>query len=168
MKRLLCVLCCIALLPIFSGCRNKEEEILEPANFYYLKENITYNSEHGVICPEVREAAGLHKDLMMFIKLYLQGPESSAFEAAIPDDVTLVTCAVINETVTLTLSENFSKLSGARLSAACTALLLSVRDFTGAESIRISAKDSLLDEKEDIYLTIDDIVLIDSVVQDEA
>lgn len=168
MKRLLCILCCIVLLPIFGGCRDREEEILEPANFYYLKENITYNSAYGVICPEIRESADLHKDLTMFIKLYLKGPESSEFEAAIPGDVSLVTCAVINETVTLTFSENFSKLSGAKLSAACTALLLSVHDFIGAESIRVSAKNSLLDEKEDIYLTMDDIVLIDSVVQDES
>ena len=167
MKRLLCVLCCILLLPVTSGCKRNQTEILEPANFYYLNKDIVYNSAAGVISYEIREAADMHKDLTVFLNAYLQGPESSKLESAIPADVELITCAVIDETVTLTFSEGFAKLSGARLSSTCTALLLSVHDFTGAESIRIRARDSLLDEKEDIYLTMNDIVLIDTVVQSE-
>lgn len=167
MKRMLCILCCVLLLPAFLGCKNNQTEFLEPANFYYLNKDITYNSASGVISPEIRETVDMHGDLTVFLNAYLQGPESSNLEPAIPADVKLVTCAVIDKTVTLTFSEGFANLSGARLSSACTALLLSVHDFTGAESIRVCAKNSLLDEKEDIYLTINDVVLIDTVVQPE-
>lgn len=165
MKKQLLAFCMVFFL-LLAGCNHKKSEIQLPSNFYYLNRNISYNSTSGVICPEVRETADIRNDLTMFIKRYLEGPNSAGLEAVIPSDTRLVTCAMINDTVTLTFSEEFAKLSGTRLSIASSALLLSVNSFNGAERIHICAENSLLDEKEDIILTLDDIVLIDSIVQD--
>ena len=79
--------------------------------------------------------------------------------------VYVVSCQIDADRVILVMSSQFSNLSGIELTTACSALLMTIHDYTGAQTLQISAKDAQLDDKNEIILTMDDIVLIDTVEQ---
>lgn len=161
MKKLCVLLCCCLLLQMLGACSGKEEEFEVPVNFFYCSKEVSYNSPTGVIQPETREGKGYYDNLSAFLNAYLRGPISQELESLIPADVYLVSCEVHHHTAKVVLSAQMSKLSGVDLSAACGALLLSIHSFSGVETLLISAKDSQLDDKDEIVLNIEDIVLID-------
>ena len=49
MKKICYLLSCLILLQLLMGCSNKEKEILQPVNLYYINSEISYNTENGVI-----------------------------------------------------------------------------------------------------------------------
>ena len=161
MKKLSILLCTVIILQMFCSCSKNEEEFNEPVNFYYYNNEVVYNSLTGVICPEVREGAGYHGNLTALLQSYLNGPKSDTVRSIIPSDVYLVSCELNNDEVQILFSKPFEKLSGIDLSTACCALLLTVHDYTGANTIVISAKDGKIDDKDYVTISMDDIVLVD-------
>ena len=167
MKRITCILICILFILALSACKDKEAELQVPSNYYYVNTNISYNAPDSVIRAEARETVNFYGNLEMFLNSYLDGPKSSALESYIPSDTKLVSCVVTNRTAEIVLSEEFSKLTGVRLSTACSAMLLTVHDYIGTETIIVSAENSLLDEKYEIQITMNDVVLMDSVPMED-
>ena len=163
MKKLCILICCVLLLQMLCACNGKNEELKAPVNFYFRNKEITYDSPTAVIYPEVREGAGFHENLTAMLRSYFLGPNSSDLERFIPTDVYMVSCEHTADEVTIVMSNQFTKVTGVDLTAACSALLLTVHDFTGAETLKISAKDAQLDDKDEIVMSIEDIVLIDMV-----
>lgn len=164
MKRITIFLCCVLLLMNLCSCSGKDEEFKEPVNFYYCNKEISYNSPTGVIQPEVREGVGYYGNLSAFLRAYLRGPISYELRSFIPSDVYLVSCEVSENMATVVLSAQFAKLSGVDLSAACSALLLTIHDYTGSDTLQVSAKDTQLDAKDVFVISMDEIVLMDTSV----
>jgi len=167
MRKICLVLCCVLLLQILCSCADKNEEFENPVNFYYINKEISYNSPSGVIYAEKREGAGFHGNLTAFLHAYLQGPSDTELQTLIPSDVYLVSCSMEDNEASILFSTRFSKLSGVKLSTACTALLLTIHEYTGAETVKISAKDAKLDDEDVIVLSMDDIILMDSTSMNE-
>lgn len=163
MRKICILIVCIMILQILCGCAGKKQEFQDPVNFFYCNKEFSYNSPTGVIRAEVREGAGFHGNLTACLRAYMLGPSSTDLQRLIPTNVYMVSCENMGDEVTIVMSSQFSELSGVELSAACSALLLTVHDFTGAETLRISAKDSRLDDKDELLLNLADIVLIDTV-----
>ena len=161
MKKICFLLCCILILQLLWGCAGKKDEFKEPVTFYYCNKDIVYNSDSGVISPEVREGASYHGNLASFLRAYLLGPASSDLQRFIPADVQLISCQVDGDTVSLIMSNQMTQLSGVALSMACSALLLTVNGYSGAQTLRLSVEDGQLDGKNEIVLSVDDIVLMD-------
>lgn len=162
MKKLCILICCVILLQMVLGCNRKEETFKEPINLYYCSNEITYNSASGVISPEIREGAGMHGNLNAFLHAYLTGPQSTNLHTLIPSDVYLVSCEIDEREISIVLSKSFSKLTGIDLTTACSALLMSIHEYSGAETMRISVKDGQLDDKDEMLFSMNDIVLIDN------
>lgn len=162
MKKICILICCCLLLQMLCSCSGKKEEFEDPVSFFYCNREIAYNSPTGVIQAETREGSGFQGNLTAFLNAYLRGPVSTELESPVPSDVSLVSCERNGDTVTIVLSAQFSKLTGIELSTACSALMMTVYDYTGAETLQVRAKDSQLDDKNEIVLGIDDIVLIDA------
>ena len=162
MKKISILLCITLILQMLCACASKQEELKEPVNFYYCKNEATFNSPTGVIFPEVREGAGYHGNLTGFLQSYLNGPKSNDVSSFIPSDVYLVSCEVNQDKVMIVFSKSFEKLSGINLSTACCALLLTVHDYTGANTIVVSAKDGKIDDKDTVTFSMDDVVLMDN------
>ena len=165
MKKLSLLICCALLVQLLCSCMTDKEDIKEPVNFYYCNSNIAYNSPTGVIQAEVRESSGFQGNLLACLRAYLQGPVNSELKRFIPADVYIVSCQIEADMVNLVMSSQLSDLSGIELTTACSALLMTIHDFTGVQTLQISAKDAQLDDKDQIILTMDDIVLIDTVEQ---
>lgn len=162
MKKL-CILICLSLiLQMLGGCSRKEEDFQEPVNFYYCNNEVVYNSATGVIHPEMREGAGFYGNLTAFLQAYLLGPKGSDLYSLIPSDVYLVSCEISDDIATIVLSKSFEKLSGIDLVTASSALLLSVHEYAGINTISLCAKGGRLDDKDQFVLSMDDIVLIDA------
>ena len=166
MKKISILLCCALIMQMFCSCTANKEEFQEPVNFYYGNKEIFYNSPAGVIQAELREGNNFHGNLTAFLRAYLLGPMSSDLYSFVPSDVYVVSCEVNEGYAVVVLSSQFSNLSGVELSAACSALLMTLHDYTGIETLELKVKDSQLDGKSEIIIGINDIVLMDTAVSD--
>jgi len=163
MKKIAWILCFATLISLLCACGSKKMEYKVPTNFYYIAKDISYNSPAGVICAEVREGISYYGNLTVFLRDYLQGPESSDLQTYIPAGTEMRSCTISGDEATLTFSEEFSKLNGSRLSVVSGALLLSSHDFANINTVIIRVENGTLDDKDELCMTMDDLVLMDSV-----
>ena len=164
MKKIWLIICCLLMVQTLLGCNKQKEELQQPTNFYYITKEISYNTPDGVICAEEREAVNFSGDLTALMEEYLKGPNTPDMQTVIPLSAKLVSCTISDNTVNLTMSNPFAKLSGVKLSTACSAILMTIYDYSGVEELRICVEDGLLDEKKEIVLSIDDILLMDNIL----
>lgn len=167
MKRLCLLLSCFLILQMLCACGGSNQEVREPVRFYYCNKEISYNSPSGIIKSEIREGIKFQGDLSELLRVYLQGPATPYLQTLIPNDVEFVSCMMSDSCVSITFSNEFSKLTGVKLSTACSAILMTVHGYTGIQTIQIRAEGSQLDEKDEVVLTMDDIVLMDTMVMEE-
>lgn len=166
MRKLTLLLCLVLLIQLFPGCSSGKDEFITPVNFYYVNKEITYNSDKDVINSEVREGAQF-RNTDDLLKAYLSGPLSDDMQNLIPLGTTLISFTTEDDSAYIQFSSHFSGLSGVRLISASAALLLTVHDYAGINQITISAENSQLDDKDELTLSMDDIVLFDAIAVDE-
>lgn len=167
MKKILLLTLCVLFVISMCSCGKDNEDFLEPVNFYYCNEEISYNSTSGVIHAEIREGADFGGDISEFLHAYLLGPQSDHLQTLIPSDVYLISCDIEEDVVNIKFSSHFSRLSGVKLTTACTALLMSIHDYMGAQTLNIYANNEKIDDKDVFTITVEDIVLIDTVATQE-
>ena len=163
-KMILCICLCASLL---CACNGKDPVYLEPVNFYYCNQTVSYNSPAALISPEVREAAGFENDIIKFMEEYLKGPISDELKTVIPAGTTLCTARIQDDTVLLDFSHEFANLSGIDLTTSCVCIVKSLHEFAGIETVVFRADSSLFDEKDSFTLSMEDIVTMDTVTLDE-
>ena len=163
MKKVCIFICIILLFQLCCGCVNQSEELKKPVSFYYCRREISYNSSDAVLQPEIREGYSYLNNVIAFMQAYLRGPNSNDFVKIIPADVYLVSCNIEESTANIMFSRQFSVLSGIELTTACTAVLLTLHEFSGVDQIHIQAKDAQIEDNEMITFTLDDIILVDTV-----
>lgn len=167
MKKICVLLCCLLMLQLFSACGKRTEELQQPTRYYYTAKSISYNTADGVIQSEVREAVSFSNNLSLLLEDYLKGPNSPQLQSLIPVDTALVSCAVVDDIVLLTLSDHFSTLSGVKLSVATSAILMTIYDYSGLQELHIQVENGLIDDQTEIVVTMDGILLMDSIVSGE-
>lgn len=163
MKKMCILLCCVLILQLLCACGDKKEDFKEPVNFYYTRAEIAYNAQDAVLQAETREGYNYHDNVIAFLHAYLLGPESEELQTVVPTDVYPVSCSVEGSLARVVLSSQFSKLTGIKLTTACSAILMSLHDYAGIDTLHISAKESQLDDKDIFILTMDEIVLMDTM-----
>ena len=162
MKRLLIFLIAVLLL---CGCGPQEEKILDPANFYYCNKTISYSSPEAVISHEIREASGLRNNWSALLEFYLEGPADEHLFSPFPGGVTVECFTILNEQCTVTLSKEFSSLSGIDLTLACSCLSKTVMELTGQTTIEIKFTDAATGNTTSITMQKDNILLHGSTVE---
>lgn len=166
MKKIALLLTAVLVLQLLLGCSGKEEEIVQPVNFYYVNREITFNTAEGVISPEIHEGAEF-QNLEDLLRAYLKGPDSAHLQSLLPGGTTLHSCIVEDGSAHIQFSSQFSNLSGVKLTTVCTAILLTAHDYMDVGSISFRSMGAKLDDKDDFILSIDDIVLEDAVTSEE-
>lgn len=161
MRKMICLLLAIALL--LSGCGGAS--LKTPGNFYYRLSDIAYNSADGVIAPEVRELDGLTEDPEALMEVYLKGPESRELESPFPRNTTLEEWSMEDTTMTLTLSREFSSLSGLDLTIACACITRTLLELTPATTVVIQTTDSRLDNNVHVTMSDDLMLLVDDSLE---
>jgi len=115
----------------------------------------------------MREGADFYslEDLLI---AYLRGPLSSELQSMIPNGTSLLSCVVEDNIAHINFSAQFASLSGIKLTTVCSAFLLTVNGYAGIHTVSIQAENAKLDDKEAFVLSVDDIVLMDMVTQQES
>lgn len=145
------LLCTLLTLP---GCKRKEEENL----FYYVRKNILYGQEDGVIVPESRDIEGHEADLNYILKLYLEGPHAQELSRPFPGGTTLTELKMEDGHISVTLSDAFGRLQGIDLTLACTCIAYTCFSVSGCESVTVG---STLAGSTSITLTRNSVALTD-------
>lgn len=161
MRKIFTMLLCAALLLSLCACKKNQSNIQEPVNFYYCRDEITYNTSDAVIAAEIHEGIGFDADPDKMLRSYLEGPDSNSLVSVISAETKLVSVQIVDDTAYVTLSDDFSQLSGVKLTTACSCVTLTLNAFSGVNSVHISAETELLDNKEEIIISTSDIILLD-------
>ena len=162
MKRIICLILCLLLCYPFMGCTAKEEALHSPVNFYYRTKTVKYNSDQGVIAPEVRESYGHEEDIAYLMEQYLNGPTGGKCISPFPAGTQVVQVDVMKNKVVIVLTSHISLLSGSELYIACTCLARTLLELTDVKEVQIISKDDLLDGKDSITIGADSFMLSDN------
>lgn len=167
MKRLGYIILCVFLMFSTIACNHNEENIQEPAQFYYCTSEDNSTSVQPVISHEIREIKQCEKDIYQILELYLSGPQSDHLVSPFPAGVQLISVQQDDNKVFILLSPTFSQLTGFDLSVACACLSLTIFDLTEYDDISIRAHENLLDGSESIDLSREDLLLTDDTLIQE-
>ena len=167
MKKISVLFCCVILLQMLCSCGRTNEEFQEPVNFYYCKKEVSYNSEQAVIQSETREGYGFHDNVVALMYAYFMGPESPELESGIPSDVYLVSCTIDGDIAHVVLNGQFAKVTGFKVSLTSSAILMTLHEFADVNELHLSAKGVQIDGQDVIILTMDDIILMDTVTMED-
>lgn len=162
MKRVLLLILILFLTISVLGC-NRQDEILEPVNFYYCTDPVDYNTSTGVISPEQRDQSG-YNDLQELMNLYLAGPNSDRFRSPFPIGVKIVSIDYQTTTTVVCVNDTYATLSGHELTLACVCLSKTVMDLTGCTAVRIQAESLPLDANAYIEMSGDDFLFLDEYI----
>lgn len=163
MKPYLCIFLCIALLFALLGCQSNEDEILEPVSFYYRVRTDNQEQVPQLIESELRDASKLSGDILTLLNCYIEGPDSSKLFSPFPPELQVLSCITEQEKTTITLSSEFSQLSGTDLSIACACITLTTAGLLNTAQVTIIADNSLLDGKNMITMDVNNLLLNDSL-----
>lgn len=163
-KRSLAVLCTL-LFFLLCACRNASEELISPVTFYYCNRAVAYNSAEGVIRGEIREGKDFQTDTAGMLREYFTGPQSEELLSPFPAGTKLVSLSIEEDTAMLTLSREFADLNGIKLSTACSCIVKTLAEFESVTRVQFFAEGSLLENKESLTVTVEDVILTDFVEQ---
>lgn len=149
MKRLICLICFLALL--LSGCSVTGDWIKEPVTFYYVHENYQKDMKQ-VIESELREASGHRDDLTYLLALYSMGPSSDKLKSPFPHNVQIMPIERTSDSIVLSLSENAQILTDAQFTLASACLALTCMDLTNAQQISVECAERKISINKDNLL----------------
>lgn len=158
MKR--CILLLIVLL-FLSACNSESAEYEAPVNYYYIRNEVAFGTESGVMVKTVREAKGHLNDYSYLINEYLSGPTSYDCISPFPAGTTLEELHWDQNRIQIVLSPHIAMLSGSDLIVACSCLTQTVSDMTGINTVQIRAKEGLLNGEEVLTLTANSFICWD-------
>ena len=159
MKNTLCCFCAFIILMSLCACHQNANQVIAPANFYYLTDPSNYQAK--AITPEIRETAGISNDLTTLLQLYLDGPVSENYINPFPKNVTVLSIDVANTTASIQLSSRFTQLSDADMTSACACLTLTVLELTQRHRLTITSVDAFGNIIYTASMTKDHILLSD-------
>ena len=151
MKRFICLT--LALLFLLSGCA--AAQLREPVTFYYPRIQYRYGTADGVIAQERRESTGHSGDLSYLLSLYLMGPAEEGLRSPLPKGIVLLSSAIEEGEVQLTLSDSSRLMTEAEFSLACGCLALTAMEITGLDVVTIESGDR------SVIITAEDLTLYD-------
>ena len=161
MRKIFLLFLCVVLVLCLCACQQKNADIQEPVNFYYCRDEISYNTIDAVIFPEVREAIEFGGDPTKMLDSYLLGPKANNCISLIPTGTKLISFQIIDGVGYVKFSDEFAKLSGVSLSTACSSIVLTLHEYTGFDVFRFSANTKQLDNRDEIVVSVSDIILMD-------
>ena len=161
MKRLTALILCVLLIAL-CACGNQKSDLVQPGNFYYCSEEISYNSLGGVIQAEVREMKNFHNNAEAMLDAYLLGPHGSEYVTPVPAHTELISLKITDGDAYLMLSDEFAQISGMQLSTACACIAMTLSEYADVDTLHFSVETKQLDNKDEVILCVSDIVLLDA------
>lgn len=116
----------VSLLLVFflliGVCGCAQPQMTCPGSFYYKCAQPQFGTPDSVIRAEQRELAEVHDDMTEMLELYLLGPQDPELVSPFPRNTHVMDASIADQTMYITLSKEFSQLSGVDLTIACGCL----------------------------------------------
>ena len=128
---------------------------------FHPQADYLYAQNGQILGFELRETAGIH-DITALLDLYVKGPHSAIFNNPFPSGTLILSCQQSNDILILTVSDEFSQLSGIDLMLSCACLARTGMEITGATAVHIRADTLLLDGDDEIVITQDTFLFTDA------
>lgn len=165
MKRSSIFIFIVALLLSFSGCSEGVGRMKTPADFFYCRSNVSFDTQNGVITSERRETADFTDDLAALVNHYLQGPISSHLRSPFPENSAVLWISSSDSELILVMNPQFTQLTDLDLSLACTCLCKTLFQLSQVDRITIRGLGDTIDEQATIVITRDSVLLWDENVK---
>lgn len=149
MTRLISMILVFCLL--LSGCSFMGERIKEPVTFYYVRENYQKDMQQ-VIGSEIREASGHRDDLSYLLVLYSMGPASDELQSLLPRNTTIQLTEYLDDSITLSLSENAAAMTDANFTLAGACLSLTCMEISDIRQVTLVCADRNITIRKDQLL----------------
>ena len=158
MKRILTLVILAALL--LSGCDHSEKPT-DTVTFYYLRSEIAYGGDDGVIAAEERELAVGELPPSELLHLYLQGPQTEGLVLPLPAGTLPTDVSVDGAVITIAFGPALSGLTDIDLSIACACVGYTCFSATGAETVHVTSPATDLSGPVSYTVTRDTFLLFD-------
>lgn len=160
MKRYILILVCCFLILTLAGCTQTETEDHGNVIFYYRSATDSYQPDSSIITPDRRTVENTTQ-IQSVLELYFDGPEDSGLISPFPKQTTLLDIVIQDNSVTLTLSNSFTGITGFDRTVACVCIAKTVFSLTGCDQVTIISGDITDPGCVNITLRADDILLTD-------
>ncbi len=164
MKKLICVFLTVLLLLSAAGCSDLNEipaQMLHPVDYYFIRKNVTYGTESGVLTVQTVDFGEQTPDLTGILERYLTLSAPEGTELPFPAGSELVSAVFANNTATLQFSGTYAELTGIHATLADACIAKTVLAFTGAEKVQLTVCDAAGEVLRSNKITDNDILLFD-------
>lgn len=151
MKLKVCILL-ISVLLFLCACNRQTQGVPSGSvRFYYLQNEIAYNSADSVVSYETKQINKLTPEDL--IGLYVKGPSKKDLVSPFPAELKLISITQEYGNIKIVLSDELTALSGLELTLACSCLAKTMQGILPAESYEISSNGGKLNGKSSIRIT---------------
>lgn len=142
----------ISVLLFLCACNRQTQGVPSGSvRFYYLQNEIAYNSADSVVSYETKQPSKLTPEEL--ISQYLHGPTKKNLVSPFPAELKLISITQDYDNIKIVLSDELTALSGLELTLACSCLTKTLQGILPAESYEISSTGGKLNGKSSILIT---------------
>lgn len=163
MKKAVCILICLAMLFLMTGCSQADVQSANTVHFYYIHNELEYGTESGVVAPTVIDVQYDESDYQLLLEKYLNGPTNHELISPFPAGITLEDFQIVGEKALLVLSPHMGTLTGSSMTVALACLTRTVIEMTGVNAVQIRIENQQINGADIITLTLNNFSLWDDV-----
>lgn len=160
MKRIIALILCVSLLMAIGGCTDAPDTV--PAKFYYRRAVTEFGGTNGIITFEYRQIPDPQADTEKLLSTYFSGPQEDSLISPFPRTSAVLNWSIGEDTLELTMNEDFGALTDVELSIACACICKTFTELLPVSQVRIQLKDGLLGGRKNILLSESDLLLYDN------
>lgn len=169
MKKLLSLMLVLLICCCFCSCSGKyvvpEEDMVNPARFYYCVSNLddaaSYAHELGVLRWEVRDLRLQNPPVENILTQYLDGPKTEGYSSPFPKGLAVEEVTLEQGLLTIRFNDAFYQLRGAALTTAAACLVHTMTQFDKIEFVCLETPQTMLSGLMSVPLEPSDFVLTD-------
>ena len=147
------ILLCLLLL---SGCGRRGKPLLEPVYFYYPRTEYDYGSDDSVITWEAMDGTGRMEDWEYLMAEYFAGPIDEGLCNPFPEDTTLLSAGVWEDTFFLELSPEALTIPEHQFTLGCSCLSMTCFELTQVQAVTVTWGSRQITVPRDGMLLLDD------------
>ena len=162
------ILFILLLCIIFSmfGCSIHNEQDISSVRFYYLRNELSYQSNDSILYYETRDCTAYKDDALALINYYFAGPETEACTSPFLSSVKATKITLTNEAVNIYLNNRFADIKGLDFTTACACLSKTLMDLYQRDNVKLFAASNFSDGSYYIEISTDTLILLDNAIRE--
>ena len=140
MRKFYAIFLSLCIVISLAACGTSHSDARDQYHFYYLRADILYGSEDGVISCEYRDKDQTAADTIL--NQYLRGPVSEHLVSPSPNGTEILSVEISNDSLLVILSAPFSQLSDMEHTLACACLAKTCYSVYDVSSVTVRTEDS--------------------------